>query len=45
MTPAIRHILIGTLVSLSLAALLTIESRPVVHAAEGDAVEYTFDRP
>ncbi|MFZ0396907.1 MAG: hypothetical protein WAM06_02530 [Methyloceanibacter sp.] len=45
MTPANRHILLGTLVSVSLVALLTIESRPVAHAAEGDEVEYTFDRP
>src|SRR6478672_1451878 len=45
MTPANRHILIGTLVSISLVSLLTIESRPVAHAAEGDEVEYTFDRP
>jgi hypothetical protein len=28
-----------------LAALVTGEIRPVVHAAEGDEVEYTFDRP
>src|SRR6476661_8194666 len=33
MTPANRHILLGTLVSVSLVALLTIESRPVAHAA------------
>ena len=45
MTPAHRHILIGSLVSVSLIALLTIGSRPVAHAAEGDEVEYTFDRP
>ena len=41
-----RHTLIvGTLATLSLAALVIGEIRPVAHAAEGDEVEYTFDRP
>src|SRR4026207_2580905 len=46
MTPAHRHILIiGTLAAISLCALLTTKIRPAAHAAEGDEVEYTFDRP
>ena len=41
-----RRLLIGaTLAALSLAGLVTLQIRPVVHAAEGDEVEYTFDRP
>jgi hypothetical protein len=46
MTPAHRHILIiGTLAAISLCALLTTKIRSAAHAAEGDEVEYTFDRP
>ena len=38
-----RHTLIvGTL---AIAAFVIGEMRPVVRAAEGDEVEYTFDRP
>jgi cytochrome c5 len=41
-----RRLLIGaTLAALSLAGLVTLQIRPVAHAAEGDEVEYTFDRP
>jgi hypothetical protein len=41
-----RPLLIGpTLAALSLAGLVTLQIRPVVHAAEGAEVEYTFDRP
>ena len=43
---ASRHTLIvGTLATLCLAAFVIGEMRPVAHAAEGDEVEYTFDRP
>src|SRR5262245_31462940 len=45
MTPAPRHILIATLVVISLGSLLTYKIRPAAHAAEGDEVEYTFARP
>src|SRR5262245_65428210 len=45
MTPAPRPILIGTLVVVFLGALLSTNIRPTAHAAEGDQVEYTFDRP
>ena len=46
MGTAIRHhLIVGTLAALSLAGLVTFQIRPVVHAAEGDEVEYTFDRP
>jgi hypothetical protein len=40
-----RTHIVGTLAALCLAALLIGEMRPVAHAAEGDEVEYTFDRP
>jgi hypothetical protein len=40
-----HHLIVGTLASLCLATLVTGEIRPVVYAAEGDEVEYTFDRP
>ena len=43
MSTAIRHhLIVGTLAALCLAALVTGEMRSVVHAAEGDEVEYTF---
>ena len=46
MSTAIRHkLIVGTFAAVCLAALVTGEMRPVVHAAEGDEVEYTFDRP
>ena len=46
MSTAIRHkLIVGTLAAVCLAALVTGEMRPVVQAAEGDEVEYTFDRP
>ena len=35
----------GTLTAVALAALLILGNRPVVRAAEGDEVEYTFGRP
>ena len=41
-----RRLLINaTLAALSLAALVTLQMGFVAHAAEGDEVEYTFDRP
>ena len=41
-----RHTLIvGTLAALCLAAFVIGEMRPIAHAAKGDEVEYTFDRP
>ena len=41
-----RHTLIvGTLAALCLVAFVIGEMRLVAHAAEGDEVEYTFDRP
>ena len=46
MRTASRHnLVVGTLAALALAALVAGEMRPVVHAAEGDEVEYTFGRP
>ena len=40
-----RTLIVGTLATLCLAALVIGETRAVAHAAEGDEVEYTFDRP
>ena len=46
MSTAIRHhLIVGTLAALCLGALVAGEMRSVVHAAEGDEVEYTFGRP
>ena len=41
-----RYILTGgTLTTVALAALVIFGNRPIVHAAEGDQVEYTFGQP
>ena len=41
-----RYFLLGgILTAVTLAALLILGNRPVVRAAEGDQVEYTFGRP
>jgi len=39
------RVLLGILAALPFAILLTFKFTPVLHAAEGDEVEYTFGRP